>query len=177
MSTKTKKLSAGVPIVGSNGAVTPVTIAELAREVGKELGVQRVKLPYLKSEGTWYRLATFLSSCSAIFMLGHRWNSGSSSNVTVSVNATSAGSPKQRSLVQLSGSPETFSKFRYVIDGQSGDTGSGHLDVFVVATKTFELCMTAIANVDVELCSRLEPAPSVEGLKVYEIETQQMGGV
>ena len=109
MSTKTKKLSAGVPIVGSNGAVTPVSIAELAREVGKELGVQQAA--YRVAGVKWIRIGR-VDSNGGIVILKNFYANALSKGVVIAF--TGAHNHLNCDAKILSGTPTIFDSLRFV---------------------------------------------------------------
>ena len=120
MSTKTKKLSAGVPIVDSNGAVTPVTIAELARQVGKELGVQ--KATYSVAGPGWIRLARIDSNAAILMITNVYVNTPSRASV---IAVSGAYTVNYTDAKLLSGNVNLFDKIRFV--------GGSHGEVYLEA--------------------------------------------
>ena len=109
MSTKTKKLSAGVPIVGSNGAVTPASIAELARQVGKELGVQQAA--YVVEGVKWIRIAR-VDSNGGIIILKNMYANSLSKGVVIAF--TGAYNHLNCDAKIISGTPIIFDGLRFV---------------------------------------------------------------
>ena len=66
MSEKTKTLPPGYPVVGDNGAITGLTIDEIARRVGEQLGVQHAS--YGLPGDVWCRIARVNSEAGKIYI-------------------------------------------------------------------------------------------------------------
>lgn len=125
MSTKTKKLSAGVPIVDSSGAITPVSIAELAKQVGEVLGIQRANYE-VRGPG-WIRLAK-IGRTSGLIFIHNGWFSSGPSSVVISF-AGNVYLPNS-SIKIVSGTPNVFNKMRFVItDNETFLEAYSHLGV------------------------------------------------
>lgn len=174
---KTKKLTAGVPIVGSNGAVTPVSIAELAKQVGAAIGVQK-RISAEMHGGKWYRIANVSSGgyTSAIILLGHTWYSGAPSGLNLSFNASASGQRGPLSLIQLSGSGLTFDKVRYVQEQETGNEGAGFIDVHIASGRLLPIYAAIFSNGGIDLVDGITEAPQLTNEYVHELTPIKMGG-
>ncbi|MBD5402708.1 hypothetical protein HDR58_07920 [bacterium] len=169
MSTKTKKLSAGVPIVDSNGAVTPVSIAELAREVGKELGVQQAA--YNVAGTGWIRLAR-IDSNAAILMISNVYVNTTSRASVISISGGYTVNETDAKLI--SGKVNLLDKIRFV----GGPKGEIYLEVHlsVASTNTNKWYITihsqnmnTTTSAQVELYQSLTTGSTPEGFTAKEL--------
>ena len=177
MSERTKTLPPGYPVVGDNGAITCMTIDEIAKRVGKQLGVQQRHYSIIAG-GKWYRLASFGSNsfCSAILFIGHKWSSGNPSGLTVAINNSAPSETHNRRITQLSGVNGTVQKIRIVSKHVTSDVGEAYLDIFINESKKAGLYIGSFSNGGIELTDSLQEAPSIDGMLVSELTTTNMGG-
>lgn len=175
---KTKTLPPGIPIADAQGKITALSVADLAKQIGQQIGVQSVAWPPSSRTNGWYRIAKIDSGyISAIFMLGHGWYSVTPAGLTFSLNACASGSDiDSSSLVQISGNKSTFDKIRYVRENIAANKGCGYIDIHVVPTGTLDFKATVYSNGGVTLMSQGEVAPSVEGMTVKELTIKSMSG-
>ena len=106
---KTKKLTAGVPVVDSSGTVTPVSIAQLAKQVGTELGVQSASYQPLLDQ--WLRIAEINAHCGLIMITNTYYNTAP---VGCLIAFSGANQASKLEAKIITGQPQVFDKVRFV---------------------------------------------------------------
>lgn len=172
---KTKKLTAGVPIVDSSGAVTPVSIAELAVLVGERLGVQGAT--YVVEQTGWIRIAK-IGSSSGIINFTHAYNTTPTKAAVIAV--CGAYDFNRVSAKIITGNPSVFNKLRFISKGKEC-----YLEVYSVLSsqnqwsfKTFTVDCQSTSE-PFELYKTLTPGYAPEtgyAIKEFTLDDLQMGG-
>lgn len=106
---KTKKLTAGIPIVDSSGTVSPVSVTELAKQIGKELGVQNAA--YMAGGTQWIRIAK-IGVSSALVFLTNIYQNVAPSPIILAITQGYFG--VNSSVKLISGTPNLFDKVRLI---------------------------------------------------------------
>lgn len=170
---KTKKLTAGVPVVDSSGAVTPVSISELAKQVGEQLGIQTAT--YLVKGTRWIRVA-LVKSTAAILLISNEYASTLSRGVTLSISGAYIASYARATLV--SGFASLFDKIRFV----SCPQGMTYLEIHSSIGETQHNRWTiksishGVDSATLELYQTLTPGEVPEGSTVKELTISDLMG-
>ena len=173
----TKKLPAGIPVVSSTGAVTPTSVAELAKQIGAQLGVQSVRYERTEggSSGQWYRVATCHYTFSGLLIFKHDWTSGYPAGICLSLNATPYSGGGRASLCQLSGMNGSVGKVRI---GYLEKDKFSHLaiDIFMNAGKTNFPEVKVFGLGSFSFKDSLEAVGSDDIIEPVELTVKNMGG-
>ncbi|MDE6276982.1 MAG: hypothetical protein K2M06_02635 [Muribaculaceae bacterium] len=125
----TKTLPPGIPVVGTGGVVTPTPIAELAKQIGEQLGIYRAT--YVVKGPGWVRIAT-IASKPAVLLITHSYTNTHSVGVSMAVSG--AYFTEQLKAAILSGTPSIFDKLRFVSDNK----GTTYLEVHSCIAATYQ---------------------------------------
>ena len=161
---KTKQLKPGYPVVGDNGAITCMTIDEIAKRVGDKLGVQRASYS-LPKEGGWLRIAR-VNTDSAIILFTNDYIGAIGRGVMLEYSG--CYDPSQCDAIFAFGSTTLFSKVRFV-----GNKAEIYLEIYVDAkSASTPISMTLISSRHKETASlydKYQEGAVSEGFSVKEL--------
>lgn len=172
---KTKTMPPGYPVVDDNGAITGLTIDEIAKRVGKQLGVQDAT--YQVAGPGWVRIARVHSNA-CLFLLSSVYVNTPPRGVLISVSgAYSYGSSDAKI---LSGNVSLFDKVRFV-GGSGGEIyfeihssiAADRKNIWIIKS----ISTSSIYETSADLLYQSFTAGSIpEGFAVKEFSLEQLRG-